>query len=299
MINLLSYGIFSAFQHQKAIFSTLEKLYPGLLLLNTTATVPHMILHIKNLHMNKISCKITYMSRRIGRIMKKFTLIELLVVIAIIGILASMLLPALHNAKEKGKISSCMSNHKQMAIAYVGYGDDYDQDAPLHKWYNDIAGKKGTHHWAPYTESERPLNAYGSPGMAQCPSDRGDPWYSWNGNEGEKFGSSYLVTYATSANIGKSTNITNTGGAVWSSGIKIDKWESPTHKILFYTVILTFARDWNHSSNKAKWHDRKSPRFPVAFADGHVEHFHFEWKKITGNNPNGSDQWKIDNLGYY
>jgi prepilin-type N-terminal cleavage/methylation domain-containing protein len=61
---------------------------------------------------------------------KAFTLIELLVVIAIIGILASLLLPVLTAAKQRGLRASCLSNLHQLGVAIQIYAGDNNDKLP-------------------------------------------------------------------------------------------------------------------------------------------------------------------------
>src|SRR5436853_4751504 len=59
-----------------------------------------------------------------------FTLIELLVVIAIIAILAAILFPVFAQAREKARAAACLSNTKQIALAFTMYTQDYDECTP-------------------------------------------------------------------------------------------------------------------------------------------------------------------------
>jgi len=72
-----------------------------------------------------------------------FTLVELLVVIAIIAILASLLLPALGRAKEKGKAARCSSNLHQHGLAFAMYTEDNEEYYPAYSQWGTLGGKKG------------------------------------------------------------------------------------------------------------------------------------------------------------
>ncbi len=114
-----------------------------------------------------------------------FTLIELLVVIAIIAILAAILFPVFARAREKARQTSCLSNVKQIGLAFMMYVQDYDELFPVYYLGN---WAPAGHFSAPYVWWDTPIQSYiKNLQVYRCPSTGATPVsynndYGWNHN---------------------------------------------------------------------------------------------------------------------
>ena len=151
---------------------------------------------------NKSDTRKHFSSKRI------FTLIELLVVIAIISILASMLLPALQQARARGQMTKCINNQSQITRAFLMYTDDYGGycPTPTNEGNNSktILGSQGhTYLIANYLNSVNEgvnhigFYQYGKRSRFMCPAAQIPNHRDYGGTLGVNilFARSYLSTY--------------------------------------------------------------------------------------------------------
>ncbi|MCM8536570.1 MAG: type II secretion system GspH family protein [Lentisphaeraceae bacterium] len=199
---------------------------------------------------------------------KDFTLIELLVVIAIIGVLMTMLMPALSNARKSAKRAVCVSNEKQIGIALSSYFGDSDDYYPTSEFYNKFVGNEaGTNN----LDSTRTLNRYlGTGSIALCPGDLGDPLGGAGAKSSfEAHGTSYLVAWAYASwgnadfRVMGVTNIFESANA--------GMFAFPSKKMVLGDLVWHGNRKMSQA--QTRWHDDRRRRFNMLFQDGHVS-FH-------------------------
>ena len=207
-------------------------------------------------------------SRRTG-----FTLIELLVVIAIIAILAAILFPVFARAKAKALQASCLSNLKQISLAFLMYATDYDDTMPPAYYFTGGWGVE--HGWdftidyaawsftpgliGPYTKNQQ-INA--CPGASALASyDRQLTGYAYNASyvggtwdEGKKPAMLGSIAYsAETAMLADSAYWDGFGGAVTA------------------TNYLRAPGDAYYSYVGPSVHFRHNGVANVAYCDGHVK----------------------------
>ena len=115
-----------------------------------------------------------------------FTLIELLVVIAIISILAALLLPALSKARERGRAAVCLTNLKQLGVAFYLYADDNNGRLPsladaTFTWGMYVmpyVGRKSPDPSEPWARFGYNGTVAGTKPIMPCPSRQRDSFYN-------------------------------------------------------------------------------------------------------------------------
>ena len=221
-----------------------------------------------------------------------FTLIELLVVIAIIGILASLLLPALTRSKVKANQVKCAGNQHQIGLAYQMYADDNRDNFPMQDDWHTVGGRiiPKAVPWRPgvINTNLRPLNAYAPADTAwACPADKGDSYWPQAKTAYEGWGISYLNMWSQDWFRSKHT----TGDPSVDAQRKPESVPIKTSEIALRASTKINQGDWpwqgsrDINDKRSVWHnDRGRKKFNILFGDSHVEFYQF---------PKEMDNWQL------
>jgi prepilin-type N-terminal cleavage/methylation domain-containing protein len=208
-----------------------------------------------------------------------FTLIELLVVIAIIAILAAILFPVFARARENARRTSCVSNLKQMGLAFMQYTQDYDEMLPNN--YADLGPGQPGGAWAPGSPNRwfwpQILHPYHkSEQIFRCPSSS----YTDRPQNGHYGANSWIITSPTSPpsafNLARISNSAGTYTAMDSGSYNIGAFLARTPQSGFYLpgtgeLGLTHVGTLSSPQQTDFQSGRHFSGVSVCFADGHAK----------------------------
>jgi len=233
-----------------------------------------------------------------------FTLLELLVVIAIIATLSGLLLPALSKAKSKAQSTACMNNLRQLQLAWMVYPSDNDDWMPPNRLAADYPGFKADkgswvvgNAWKDLTSSNILAGvifpALNSVQVYRCPSDK-----SKVRNHPELVRSrSYSATLYLNATANTGTGIDEINSfpemprkysSLPTPGPSRIYVFADEHEEIIDSGGLAFGAPWwpglrDDFNGGVFWDDFPADRHVngcnASFADGHVGHWRWKWKR--------------------
>ena len=207
---------------------------------------------------------------------RAFTLIELLVVIAIIAILAGLLLPVLTRTKEKGRQIKCITNEKQVGLAFVLFADENEDYYPITSGWDNYGGVASQYDgYGGFTkEDKRPLNRYaGNVQIFRCPSDRGDALVPQYKTAWDMSGTSYRTQWGQhSFRIHRVTGNSADPANRPITTTLISR--ASANKIILGEI--PFHGNRLSSDRRSVWHNFRGRRgYNMLFGDGHAEFYRF------------------------